>query len=189
MTALRCRHAALLLLVIVPSLSLALSGCSAGGSVDEPTGTTLTVTSTAFTHGGAIPVLYSCDGDDISPPISWSDVPAGTQSFALICDDPDAIGTWVHWVVYNIPGDATGLPYDVPDGKTLPGGGMHGKNSWGDRGYGGPCPPTGSHHYVFTVYALDTMLPLEPGVSKRQVLDAMSGHVLGEGQIIGIYPG
>jgi len=172
----------------VPALLAGLSGCAGDAPAEEPVGATLTVTSTAFTHEGTIPALYSCDGEDISPPISWSNVPEETESFVLICDDPDAIGTWVHWVVFNIPGSATGLPEDVPDGKPLAGGGMHGENSWGDPGYGGPCPPMGAHHYVFTVYALDTMLTLDAGASKRNVLDAMSGHILGKGELIGVYP-
>jgi len=173
----------------LPALLVGLSGCAAREPATEPVGATLTVTSTAFTHEGTVPVVYSCDGEDISPPISWTGTPDGTESFVLICDDPDAIGTWVHWVVFNIPGDATGLPENVPDGRTLAGGGMHGKNSWGDPGYGGPCPPMGAHHYVFKVYALDTTLPLDPGASKRSVLDAMSGHILGTGEVVGIYPG
>ena len=186
-TTCRCRLFALWL--AVPALLTGLPGCAADTPASGPVGATLTVTSTAFAHEGSIPVLYSCDGEDISPPIAWGNVPDGAESFALICDDPDAIGTWVHWVVFNLPGDSAGLPEDVPDGKTLAGGGFHGENSWGDRGYGGPCPPRGSHHYVFTVYALDTMLPLDPGASKRAVLDAISGHVLATGELIGVYPG
>ncbi len=182
-----CRRRVVSCLAVL-ALFVGLSGCAADEPAEEPGGAVLTVTSTAFANEGGIPVVYSCDGDDISPPLSWSGVPDGTESFVLICDDPDAIGTWVHWVVFNIPGNVTGLPENVPDGETVTGGGMHGENSWGDLGYGGPCPPMGSHHYVFTVYALDTMLPLDAGPSKRNVLDAMSGHVLAKGELVGIYP-
>lgn len=186
-TTCHCRLTALCL--AIPALLVGLAGCATNAPATEPVGATLTVTSSAFAHEGAIPALYSCDGDDISPPISWGNAPAGTQSFVLICDDPDAIGTWVHWVVFNVPGDATGLPEDVPDDQALSNGALQGKNSWSRIGYGGPCPPMGAHHYVFNVYALDTMLPLAAGASKTQVLNAMSGHILGRGELIGIYPG
>lgn len=173
----------------VAALLCGLMGCAADESAEQTPPVTLAVASGAFEHQGAIPLEYSCDGDGISPPISWGNVPDGTESFALICDDPDAIGTWVHWVVFNIPGGATGLPRNVPDDRTLAGGGQQGQNSWGRIGYGGPCPPSGSHRYIFTVYALDTVLALDAGASKRALLDAMNGHVLARGELIGVYPG
>ncbi len=182
-----CRYMALCL--AVPALLAGLSGCVGDAPAEEPVGATLTVTSTAFVQDGGIPARYSCDGDDISPPISWAGAPEGTQSFVLICDDPDAvIGTWVHWVMFNIPGDVTGLPEDVPDDETLSNGALQGESSWSRIGYGGPCPPTGKHHYVFTVYALDTMLPLDAGASKTRVLNAAEGHIVAKGELIGIYP-
>ncbi len=186
MTVLRCRHTAFCL--PLAALLVGLSGCGGDAPTVEPTGATLSVTSPAFTADGGIPARYSCDGDDISPPISWGNVPEGTQSFALVCDDPDAIGTWVHWVVFNIPADVAGLPEDVPDDGTLSNGALQGENSWSRIGYGGPCPPTGAHHYVFTVYALDTMLSLEAGASKTRVLDAAEGHILAMGELIVVYP-
>ena len=132
---------------------------------------------------------YTCDGKDISPELAWSGAPDGTKSFALICDDPDApVGTWVHWVVYNIPSHATGLPKGVPTIKELPDGTRQGINDFHRIGYGGPCPPRGpAHRYFFKLYALDTKLDLPPGATKEQVLEAMKGHVLGEAQLMGKY--
>ena len=145
------------------------------------------ITSPAFAHEAAIPARYSCDGDNISPELVWTEPPAGTQSLALICDDPDAPGgTWVHWVAYNISADARGLPEAVADDAALSGG-THGENSWGRADYGGPCPPSGTHRYFFKLYALDTVLGLEPGVNKAQLLDAMEGHILEEVELMGTY--
>ena len=168
---------------------VAVVACVEGDGEEERMGATLSVTSTAFLHEGSIPPRHACDGDDISPDISWEGLPEATRSVALICDDPDAVGVWVHWVVFNIPADVGGLPEGVPGDATLSNGALQGENSWGSIGYGGPCPPTGSHHYIFTVYALDVALPLEAGASKRAVLDAMSGHVLAQGELVGVYPG
>jgi Raf kinase inhibitor-like YbhB/YbcL family protein len=146
------------------------------------------LTSPVFAPGESIPTKYTCDGDDISPPLAWTDPPAGTQSFALICDDPDApVGTWVHWVLYNLPADARSLPEAVPSGAELSGGGLHGENSWRRLGYGGPCPPSGTHRYFFKLYALDTVLDLDAGVDKKQVLRAMDGHVLAQAELMGVY--
>jgi Raf kinase inhibitor-like YbhB/YbcL family protein len=148
----------------------------------------ITVTSAAFGEGDMIPRQYTCDGKDVSPPVSWSGVPEGTKSLALICDDPDApMGTWVHWVLFNLPGNADGLPEALPGSKTLDNGARHGKNDFRRFGYGGPCPPGGTHRYYFKVYALDTLLDLEPGISKQDLLKAMDGHVLAEGQLMGRY--
>lgn len=144
--------------------------------------------SSAFKNNKMIPVLYTCDGKDISPPLSWNDVPEKTKSFALICDDPDAPGsTWVHWVVFNIKPVSSELPAKVLHQETMPNGAKQGINDFGKVGYGGPCPPSGTHRYFFKLYALDNMLDLEPGVTKKQLLQAMEGHVIGEAQLIGKY--
>jgi len=148
----------------------------------------LEVVSPAFAAGGMIPRKHTCDGEDVSPEISWSGVPAGTRSFALICDDPDApSGTWVHWVVFNLPAAVSRLPEALPAEPALPSGGRQGKNDFRRIGYGGPCPPSGTHRYVFKVYALDRLLDLEPGATKAQVEAAMKGHVLAEGSLMGRY--
>jgi Raf kinase inhibitor-like YbhB/YbcL family protein len=146
----------------------------------------MNIKSSVFEEGGDIPQKYSCDGEDISPPLSWSGAPETTKSFALISDDPDApMGTWVHWVIYNIPGSSSGLDEDVPADETLSDGSMQGQNSWNRIGYGGPCPPGGTHRYYFKLYALDTELDLKPGASKKELERAMKGHVVAEEQIMG----
>jgi Raf kinase inhibitor-like YbhB/YbcL family protein len=146
------------------------------------------LTSSAFSEGGMIPRRYTCDAEDVSPDLSWSGLPEGTKSFALICDDPDApMGTWVHWVLFNLPADLTALPVAIPPDKSLANGGVHGKNDFGRLGYGGPCPPGGTHRYYFKLYALDAQLNLESGITKAQLLEAMQGHVLAEGQLMGKY--
>ena len=146
------------------------------------------LTSTAFSDGAMIPKRFTCDGEDVSPPLSWSGLPAGTGSLALICDDPDApVGTWDHWVLFNIPAPATGLPEDVPAKASLDDGSVHGNNSWGRPGYGGPCPPGGTHRYFFKLYALDIELNLKPGATKSQLVKAMEGHILDQGQLMGKY--
>jgi Raf kinase inhibitor-like YbhB/YbcL family protein len=142
----------------------------------------------AFEPGEPIPPQYTCDGDDVSPPLGWSDPPSDTRSFALICDDVDAPGTiWVHWVLYNLPAEARGLPEDVPPDADLPDGSRHGENSWQELGYGGPCPPSGTHRYVFRFYALDTALDLAAGAGKEQLLQAMEGHILARAELMGTY--
>ncbi len=146
------------------------------------------ITSRAFAHEGMIPARYTCDGDDVSPPLEWTDPPAGTASLALIVDDPDApTRTWVHWVVFNLPSDTRGLPENMPPDAEMPDGSLQGKNSWPKTGYGGPCPPSGTHRYYFKLYALDTTLDLDPGATKGQVLAAIEGHVLTETQLMGRY--
>lgn len=148
----------------------------------------LQLTSEAFSDGTTIPKRFTCDGEDISPPLSWSGLPAETRSLALICDDPDApVGTWDHWVLFNIPATATGLPEDVPATATLADGSVHGNNSWGRLGYGGPCPPGGTHRYFFKLYALDIELDLKTGATKSQLVKAMEGHILAQGQLMGKY--
>lgn len=148
----------------------------------------LDVVSPAFASGGMIPRKHTCDGEDVSPEISWSGAPAETRSFALICDDPDApAGTWVHWVVFNLPAGVSRLPEAMPAEPALPNGGRQGKNDFRRLGYGGPCPPSGTHRYFFKVYALDRLLDLDPGATKAQVEAAMKGHVLAEGSLMGRY--
>lgn len=144
--------------------------------------------SQAFVSGSMIPSLYTCEGKNISPPLAWSGAPAGTKSFVLICDDPDApVVTWVHWVYYNIPTSVTSLPENVSKTEKPAQGGIHGKSSFGDFGYGGPCPPWGTHRYFFKLYALDTVLTLPSGAKKKDVLKAMDKHVLGKTELMGTY--
>jgi hypothetical protein len=147
------------------------------------------LTTTAFQPGGDIPRKYTCQGADVSPALAWTDAPAGAQSFALLVDDPDApVGTWVHWVVYDLPATARGLPEGVPKTPELPGGGRQGANDFGKLGYGGPCPPPGNaHRYFFKLYALKAPLNLQPGATKKDVVQAMQGQVLGEVQLVGKY--
>jgi Raf kinase inhibitor-like YbhB/YbcL family protein len=145
----------------------------------------MTLTSTAFVDGGMIPARHVRRGENLSPPLAWSGAPDGTRSFALIVDDPDAPGgDWVHWIVYNLPADLSGLPEGV---TTPPGGAVQGKNGWGAAQYDGPQPPSGTHRYVFKLYALDAALDLGPGASKAALLKAIEGHVLARGQLIGKY--
>ena len=146
------------------------------------------IQSSEFKEGATIPVKYTCDDIDISPPLEWLNVPAGTKVFALICDDPDAPAeTWVHWVLFNIPGDLRKLPEHVPGTETLDNGARQGKSDFGSIGYGGPCPPGGTHRYYFKIYALDSKLDSKPGITKKELLKAMEGHILGEGQLMGRY--
>ncbi len=146
------------------------------------------ITSSAFEDGGLIPAKYTCDGSDISPPLQWDLVPEGTKSIALISDDPDApMGTWVHWVVFGLPAETRELEENIPPDETLPNGAKQGLSDFGRIGYGGPCPPSGTHRYFFKIYALDTKLDLAAGARKRQLLKAMEGHILGQGQLIGKY--
>lgn len=160
---------------------------------DRPQVAKIELSSTAFAHGQPIPEKYTADGDDLSPPLSWSGLPEGTQELALICDDPDAPrGTWVHWVIYKIPADVSGLPEGIAKTQRpgQPAGVLQGKNSWPEGrniGYGGPDPPSGKHRYYFKLYALDTALGVEPGLDKASLVGAMEGHVLGEGQLMGTY--
>ena len=149
---------------------------------------TITIESSAFGEGGMIPVHYTCDGENISPPLKWSEPPEGTVSFAMISDDPDApAGTWVHWVVYNIPADVRELPENIPSTEKLSDGTVQGITDFRSIGYGGPCPPSGTHRYYFKVYALDAMLDLRPGATKQQFLAAMEGHILAQGKLMGRY--
>ena len=153
---------------------------------------TMTLTSGSFTHNGAIPRRYTCDGEDISPPLMWSGLPAGTKSLALIVDDPDAPDpaapklTWVHWILYNIPPSTTGLSEAI-SAKNLPAGTLQGLNDWKRAGYGGPCPPIGRHRYFHKLYALDSVIPDLGSPTKAALEKAMQGHILGRAELIGTY--
>lgn len=147
------------------------------------------IKSSAFDAGQAIPKKYTCDGSDISVPLAWTDPPQGTKSFALIADDPDApMGTFVHWVLYDLPAEARQLQEGIPKQERLQDGSRQGRNDFGRIGYGGPCPPPGpAHRYFFKLYALDIKIGLPPGATKSQVLNAAKGHTLGETQLMGTY--
>ncbi len=162
-----------LLLVSVPA---------AGGGEVKKMGV-LRISSPAFSHNGGIPERYTCDGADVSPPLVIGDVPAAARSLALIVDDPDApVGTWVHWVVWNIdPGGR-----EIGEGK-IPARGIEGRNDWGRNGYGGPCPPSGAHRYFFKLYALDTSLKLPSSGTKKDLERAMEGHIIARGELMGLY--
>jgi Raf kinase inhibitor-like YbhB/YbcL family protein len=149
-----------------------------------------TLSSAAFAHQGAIPSKYTCEGADLSPPLSWGGMPPGTKSLALIVDDPDAPDpaapkmTWVHWVIYNLPPAAQGLPEGA---SALPTGTLQGMNDWQRTGYGGPCPPIGRHRYFHKLYALDTVLPDLARPTKAMLEKAMKGHILGQAELVGTY--
>ena len=149
----------------------------------------LEIKSDSFEENGYIPAIYTGLSSDISPELNWEEVPQGVKSFAIIMDDPDApAGTWVHWVIYNIPSSSRGLDKDVSKRERLSDGTRQGINSFGKVGYGGPYPPPGSaHRYFFKLYALDVMLSLGPGATKEELLGAVKGHILAEAQIIGLF--
>jgi len=153
-----------------------------GGNMD------ISITSMAFEEGGMIPRKYTCDGADVSPPLAWTGVSEGAKTIALISDDPDApVGTWVHWVLFNLPAAEKGLPEAVPPDKELKNGAKQGRNDFRRIGYGGPCPPGGTHRYFFKLYALDIVLNLPVGATKAELLKAMEGHILAQGQLMGKY--
>jgi len=151
-------------------------------------GKTMEIKSSSFNHEDMIPSKYTCDGQNISPPLLWIGAPEKTKSFALICDDPDApVGLWVHWVLFDIPANVSALPEKVSCQEDIAGLGKNGKNTSGKFGYDGPCPPGGTHRYYFKLYALDTVLNLKPGSTKDELLNAIKGHVLSEAQLMGRY--
>lgn len=146
------------------------------------------ILSSAFDEGAMIPDKFTCDDIDISPPLKWSSVPDGTKTFAIICDDPDApMGTWVHWVIYNLPIDINKLSENIPPLQILTNGAKQGRNDFGKIGYVGPCPPSSTHRYYFKIYALAEELMVEAGITKSELLKAMEGHILSEGQLMGRY--
>jgi Raf kinase inhibitor-like YbhB/YbcL family protein len=156
---------------------------------DESPTKRLVLTSSAFRDGERIPVRHTCDGEDLSPPLAWTGVPVETRSFALICDDPDAPrGTWVHWLIWNLPADAIELAEGVPPQPELRSGARQGLNDGGELGYSGPCPPPGKpHRYFFRLHALDTSLNLPAGVHRAELEEAIRGHVLARGTLMGTY--
>lgn len=169
-------------------LFFALGACGPASGTERGESMALELVSSAFGPGEPIPVKYSCDGSDISPPLQWNTPPEGTRSFALIADDPDApVGTWVHWVFYDLPAATQDLPEALPPDAALSGGGLHGENDWKRLGYGGPCPPSGTHRYFFKLYALDSVLNLKPGANAAQLRQAMEGHILAESELMGTY--
>ncbi len=146
------------------------------------------IISPAFQEGGMIPVKYTCDGEDVSPPLSWSGIPDNAESLVLVSDDPDApMGTWVHWIVYNIPANLKGFEEGISRGGLSGKGILQGTTDFRRQEYGGPCPPAGTHRYYFTLYALDASLKVAPGASKKQLDAAMQGHVLAKAQLMGRY--
>jgi hypothetical protein len=182
----------------IPVLLVAVTACGRRPSTESilpeaPKMNTIRLQSPAFADGGAIPKLYTCDGTDVSPPLEWSGVPDSARSVALVVEDPDAPrGTWTHWVLFDIPPDVVKLPEGLPtqdrvelgpDGKVA----TQGKNDFGRVGYGGPCPPGGTHHYVFRIYALDVQPSLGPGTTREQLLRSIESHVLAEGRLTGLY--
>jgi len=185
-------------LLIVGGIIMSTSGCTPKSSTEKvgasgstaPTASKLALTSAAFAHEASIPTKYTCEGEDLSPPLSWSGLPEGTKSLVLIVDDPDAPDpaapkmTWVHWVLFDIPPSVSGLEEAV---KQLPSGTKDGINSWKKTGYGGPCPPIGRHRYFHKLYALDAMLSELGTPDKDAVVAAMKGHILGQTELIGTY--
>lgn len=173
------------------AVAFALTGCDA---LAAPTASPapFTLTSPAFANEQAIPQPYACQGENMSPPLAWSAPPAGTASFALIMDDPDAVAVvgyvYNHWLLFNIPAQSSSLPEDLAAQASLPDGSRHGQNNSNKTGYSGPCPPgTQSHRYVFTLYAVDTVLALEAGASKEELLAALDGHILAQAELAGQY--
>ncbi len=170
-----------------PLIGAALAAAGAAGAQGG-----LVIQSPAFAEGAEIPVLHTCDGRDVSPPLAWHGVPEGTRSLALIVDDPDAPDpaapkmTWVHWVLYDIPPESSGLVQGVTPSQ-LPAGTRQGRNDWGRTGYGGPCPPIGRHRYFHKLYALDTVLGDLGGPTKERLLEAMEGHILARAELVGTY--
>ena len=174
-------------------LALLIVACSGSdhqsADREEKIAMTIQLTSPTLVEGQPIPTKYTCDGADISPPLKWSNVPPGAKSLALICDDPDApAGVWVHWILYDLPPTVTELPERVPTTETIPNGAKQGVNDFKRIGYGGPCPPRGNpHRYFFKLYALDAELQLKARATKKDLVRAMEGHILAEGQLMGTY--
>jgi Raf kinase inhibitor-like YbhB/YbcL family protein len=184
------RQSVLPIVAAILVVSTATSVCTQGEG-QEPKGAkamAITLTSSAFSPMQAIPAKYTCDGADVSPPLAWKGVPDTARSLVLISDDPDApMGTWVHWVCYDIPPTVDSLAENIPKTDSLPCGGQQGTTDFRRVGYGGPCPPGGTHRYFFKVYALDATLGLPAGSTKKEVEKAMRGHVLAQGELVGKY--
>ncbi len=167
-------------------LGVVVVGC---GAADKAGKDHMQLTSSAFNEGAAIPAKHTCDSSNVSPPLKWTGVPDGAKSLALIVDDPDApSGTWVHWVLYDLPATTTELAEDMPKSQYVAGGAKQGLNDFRHLGYGGPCPPPGKpHRYFFKLYALDTMLDLKPGLTKKDLEKAMDKHILAQARLMGTY--
>ena len=184
-------------LAITILLSVALAGCSTGPRPLPPQPPVnqspdqkneIKVTSVAFQQGQPIPRQYTCAGVNISPPLEWSGLPKTAKTIAIVVNDPDAPGgSWIHWVLYNVPADNIGFVENVPMSETLKAGGFQGKNDFGKIGYGGPCPPSGTHRYFFKLYAVDAELPLKAGATWPELEKALDDHVVGQGQLMGTY--
>ena len=178
--------------ILAAWLVLVLAPAPVPAAAPEGSSMTMTLVSAAWAQDGAIPTRFTCDGANVSPPLAWSNAPAGTKSLALVVSDPDAPDpaapkmTWVHWVLYNLPPDSKALREAIAS-KGLPPGTLEGSNDWGKTGYGGPCPPIGRHRYVHTLYALDTILPDLVRPTRARLLAAMEGHVLASVELIGTY--
>jgi Raf kinase inhibitor-like YbhB/YbcL family protein len=184
-------------LAIIILLSMTLAGCSTGPRPLPPQPAVnqspdqkseIKVTSVAFQQGQPIPRQYTCAGVNISPPLEWSGLPKTAKTIAIVVNDPDAPGgSWIHWVLYNVPADNIGFVENVPVSETLKAGGFQGKNDFGKIGYGGPCPPSGTHRYFFKLYAVDAELPLKAGATWPELEKALDDHVVGQGQLMGTY--
>ena len=182
------------LIVLLPLMAL---NCNQNMKVEEASKElaekskvrTMQIGSPAFADGAAIPKKYTCEGEDVSPPLNWGSAPEGTKSFALISEDPDApSGIWVHWVIYNIPGEVNKLSENIPKSEVVLNGVKQGLNDFEQIGYGGPCPPPGkAHRYFFKIYALDSYVNLKSGARKEELIRAIQSHILAEGQLIGTY--
>jgi Raf kinase inhibitor-like YbhB/YbcL family protein len=182
-----CLSVVLLIAFLHPAVTMSAQAdhhTSAGGRAMS-----FEIKTTAFSDGNEIPKMYTCDGADVSPSLNWKDAPAGTQSFALIADDPDApVGTWTHWVIWNIPATATALPEGMQKVEESSGGIRQGRNDFSRIGYGGPCPPAGKpHRYFFKLYALDTKLDIKPGAGRKELERTMKGHILSQAELKGKY--
>lgn len=173
------------------SANLALTETEPDSSARNQQGGSMafTISSPSFQNGAQIPKKFACDGEDISPELQWTPPAAGTKSLALIVDDPDApVGTWTHWVLYDLPPQTTSLSENVKKQEHLPTGAIQGRNDFRKIGYGGPCPPAGkAHRYFFKLYALDKKLDLKPGASKQEVERGMQGHILAQAELMGKY--
>ena len=185
----RRRFCATVFLIVTLAVPVLFSSAQARTSSKGQSNMAFTVRTADFAHGANIPQTFTCDGEDRSPALEWNGAPAGTKAFALIADDPDApVGTWVHWVIYNIPAGAHSLTGGVEKKEQLADGARQGWNDFRKIGYNGPCPPPGkAHRYFFKLYALSAQLTLAPGATKAEVERAMGGHILGQAEWMGKY--
>lgn len=176
--------------LVTSLLLVACSGESTPGSTPGPaaSASAMRLESSAFASGGAIPARHTCDGTDVSVPLAWSGVPASAKTLALVVEDPDAPGeTFTHWVLYNLPATTQSLAEHVPTDPTLPSGAQQGRNDFGNVGYGGPCPPSGTHRYYFKLYALDAALTVGGQAMRADLTSAMQGHVVARTELLGTY--